>query len=58
MWAAYAQENGKPTSADEILDAARKFAAFLSEPTTVSFTLDQPNATPAMRAAVRKRASG
>lgn len=54
MWAAYAQENGKVVTADEIVAAARQFAAFLTEPTTVRLD-DQPTTTPTMRTAARKR---
>lgn len=55
LWAAYAQENGTAVTADEIVAAARQFAAFLTEPTSVRLD-EQSVTTPTMRTDARKRA--
>lgn len=57
MWAAYAQENGTAITDDQILAAAQKFAAFLSQPTDVRIVIDQatPTSVPTMKPA-RKQA--
>lgn len=55
MWAAYAQENGKQVSADEVVAAARQFAAFLSQPTDVHI-VDTPTVLPTLKS-TRKPAS-
>lgn len=63
MWAAYAQENGTPVTADEIMAAARQFAAFLSQPTDVHLVVGDPDPADidrvqaAVRAATRRRGS-
>lgn len=57
-WAAYAQEHGTAVTADDIVAAARKFAAFLTEPTSISFEAELDSTTPTTRTSPRKRATG
>lgn len=56
MWAAYAQESGTVVTADEVVAAARMFAAFLSQPTDVHVVIESGKPSVDLAAEVAKTA--